>query len=118
VFLRPWRFLFANARWQLPLFRALGVMVPCWLATEWMLRGAPDWSRLVIIGSLLSVTGAWVSLRFALPPELVGEMIGKLSGPLQRTTAFLAGQSGGKKTKSNMKNLHNYKAMSHAQIQL
>jgi O-antigen/teichoic acid export membrane protein len=83
--------------WQLPLIRVLGVMVPCWLATEWMLRGAPDWSRLVINGSLLSVTGAWVSLRFALPPELVGEMIGKLSGPLQRTTAFLAGQSGGKK---------------------
>jgi O-antigen/teichoic acid export membrane protein len=81
--------------WQLPLFWVLGVMVPCWLAIEWMLRGAPDWLRLVINGSLLTVTGVWVSLRFALPSNLVAEIVGKLPTPLQRVAAILGRRTRG-----------------------
>jgi O-antigen/teichoic acid export membrane protein len=75
--------------WQLPLFRVLGVMVPCWLVIGWTLRGAPDWLRLVINGGLLTVTGMWVLLRFALPSDLVAEIVGKLPLPLQRVAVIL-----------------------------
>ena len=75
--------------WQRPLFWIISVMVPCWLAIEWTLRGAPDWLRLVINGGLLTVIGIWVSLRFALPSDLVVETVGKLPPPLQRVAAIL-----------------------------
>ena len=78
--------------WQWPLFRVVGVMVPCWLAIEWMLRGAPDGLRLPIDGGLLTVIGVWVSLRFALPCDLTAEIVSKLPTPLQRGAAFLSGR--------------------------
>jgi len=81
--------------WQLPLFWVAGIMVPCWLATEWTLRGAPDWLRLVINSSLLTATGTWVSLRFALPSDLAAEIVGKLPTPLQRVAAILGRRSCG-----------------------
>jgi len=70
--------------WQKPLIRVLIVLIPLWLIIEQTLRGTPDWIRLVANGSLLTVTGVWVSLRFALPSELVADMLGKLPQPLQR----------------------------------
>ncbi len=79
--------------WQRPLFGVLGVMVPCWLAIEWTLRGAPDWLRLVINGGLLTAIGIWVSLRFALPSELTVEIVGKLPRPMQPMVTLLAGQA-------------------------
>jgi O-antigen/teichoic acid export membrane protein len=81
--------------WQLPLFRVLGVMVPCWLAIGWTLHGAPDWLRLVINGGLLTVSGMWVLLRFALPADLVAEIVGKLPLPLQRVAAILGRRTRG-----------------------
>ena len=77
--------------WQWPLFWIVGFMVPCWLASEWMLRGAPDWLRLVINCGLLTLIGTWVSLRFALPSDLAVEMVGKLPQPLQRMAIILGG---------------------------
>ena len=79
--------------WQLPLFWVVGVMVPCWLVIEWTLRGgAPNWSRLAVNGGLLTMTGIGVSLRFALPADLVAEIIDKLPSPLQRFAAILSGR--------------------------
>lgn len=75
--------------WQRPLLWILGVMVPSWLAMEWTLRGSPDWMRLVISGGLLTMIGTWVSLRFALPSDLVTEIVGKLPSPLRRVSAIL-----------------------------
>ena len=75
--------------WQRPLFRVVGIMVPCWLVTEWTLRGAPDWLRLVINGALLTVIGMFVSLRFALPSDFITDMIGKLPLPLRRVAGFI-----------------------------
>jgi hypothetical protein len=77
--------------WQLPLIWILAVMVPCWLVIEWTLRGASNWLQLVVNGSLLPVTGVWVSLRFALPPELTSELIARLPGRLQRIAVILSG---------------------------
>ena len=79
--------------WQQPLFRVLGILVPCWLVIGWMLRGAPDWLRLVVNGLLLTMIGAWVSLRFALPADLIAEVVGKLPPPLQRVASILRRQS-------------------------
>jgi O-antigen/teichoic acid export membrane protein len=79
--------------WQQPLFRVLGILAPCWLVIGWMLRGAPDWLRLVVNGVLLTMIGAWVSLRFALPADLIAEVVGKLPTPLQRVASMLSWQS-------------------------
>jgi hypothetical protein len=73
--------------WQRPLFWVVGVLTPCWLAIEWILQGASDWWRLVVNGSVLTLVGAWVALRFALPSDLVVELGGKLPAPLQRFAA-------------------------------
>lgn len=77
--------------WQKPLFRLFIVMVPCWLLMEWAGRSLPDWLRLVVNGSVLTLIGAWVALRFALPADLAVEITGKLPQPLRRMAALLAG---------------------------
>jgi O-antigen/teichoic acid export membrane protein len=69
--------------WQKPLFRILMTMVPVWLAMEWALHSAADWLRLVVSGGLLTAVGMWVALRFALPPDLVVELMRKLPPPLR-----------------------------------
>lgn len=81
--------------WQVPLIRELIILVPCWLSLEWLLRGASDWVRLVVNGGLLTMIGALVSLRFALPSDLKIEMLGRLPQPLKWLAGVLAGQSRG-----------------------
>ena len=77
--------------WQLPLFTVLVAMVPCWLVAEWMLRNAPDWLRLLVNGALLTTVGVWVSLRFALPADLIAEIVAKLPAPARRVAIALSG---------------------------
>jgi O-antigen/teichoic acid export membrane protein len=83
--------------WQLPLFKVVGVMVPCWLVMQWTLRGAPDWLRLLVNGSVLTFVGGWVSIRFALPRSLIAELVGELPEPIRRpalvVVRFVCGHS-------------------------
>jgi O-antigen/teichoic acid export membrane protein len=76
--------------WQLPMLRVLAVMIPCWLAMEWLLQGKSDWLRLTVNGGLLAVIGAWAALRVGLPSELLAEIAGKLPPPLKRLVLRLA----------------------------
>ena len=75
--------------WQKPLFGILMIMIPVYLALEWMLFNASNWLRLVLNGSLLTVVGAWATIRFALPFYLLDEIVQKLPKPLQRASVIL-----------------------------
>ena len=77
--------------WQKPLFRMLMAMVPVWLVLEWALHNAADWLRLVVGGSLLTAVGVWVGMRYALPFDLIDEVVRKLPEPLRRATVILVG---------------------------
>ena len=79
--------------WQLPLLRALGVLIPCWLAMEWVLHGKSEWLRFAVNGGLLAVVGAWVTLRLGLSSDLLAEISGKLPPSLRRLVLRLAGQA-------------------------
>lgn len=79
--------------WQLPMLRVLAVMVPCWLALEWLLRGQSDWVRLTANGGLLGLIGAWAALRLGLPSDLLAEIAGKLPPVAGRLALRLAGKS-------------------------
>ena len=70
--------------WQKPLLVILMVMVPIWLAIDWVLPEASSWVRFVVNGTLLTVTGTWVAIRFALPHDFVNEIMGKLPPPVQQ----------------------------------
>ncbi len=70
--------------WQLPLLRVLLVMVPCWLAAEWLVRNQSAWLRLIFTGGILALVGGWASLRLALPANIVSELAGKLPLPVRR----------------------------------
>jgi O-antigen/teichoic acid export membrane protein len=76
--------------WQMPLFWVVGIMGSCWLAIEWMVQSFPDWLRLLANGCLLSIIGVWVSLRFALPSDLIAEVSGKFPPVLQRAVAVFS----------------------------
>jgi O-antigen/teichoic acid export membrane protein len=76
--------------WQRPLFWVVGTMAPCWLVIEWTLPGAPDWLRLVVNGSVLTLVGIWVSFRYALPHSLTAELVGKLPEPIRRPASVIA----------------------------
>lgn len=67
--------------WQLPLLRVLFVMIPCWLAAEWLLRGQSAWLRFLSLGGFLTLAGGGALLQFALPPDVISQLAGKL--PLQ-----------------------------------
>jgi O-antigen/teichoic acid export membrane protein len=75
--------------WQKPLMWILIVMVSTWLTLDWILHGAPIWLRLVVNGTILTATGAWVAIRYALPFDLVAEIIEKLPKPLQSVAVIL-----------------------------
>jgi O-antigen/teichoic acid export membrane protein len=75
--------------WQKPLILILIVMVPIWLAMGWILHDAPTWLLLVVKGTILTTTGAWVAIRYALPFDLVAEIIEKLPMPLKSVAVFL-----------------------------
>jgi O-antigen/teichoic acid export membrane protein len=75
--------------WQKPLFWVLAAMIPVSLALGWVLRGLPDWLRLVASGGLLAAVGAWASIRYALPFDLTDEVVSKLPEPFQRLSAIL-----------------------------
>ncbi len=77
--------------WQKPLFRILMAMIPVWLAMEWALHNAADWLRLVVSGSLLTAVGVWAAIRYALPFDLIDEVVRKLPEPLQRASVILIG---------------------------
>lgn len=83
--------------WQLPLFWVVGLMVPCWLVIEWILRDAPDRLRLVASGSLLGAVGVYVSIRIALPYSLTSELLNKLPESMKRPawiiTRLICGKS-------------------------
>ncbi len=81
--------------WQVPLFRVLAVMIPCWLAMEWLMQGKSDWLRLAVNGGLLAVIGAWAALRLGLPTELLAEIVGKLPLTPRRLVLRLAGRACG-----------------------
>ncbi|MGH7940769.1 MAG: lipopolysaccharide biosynthesis protein [Limisphaerales bacterium] len=88
---KGWKQLLWN--WQLPLFRQLIILVPCWLGVEWIVHGASDWVRLIVNGGVLTLTGLLVALRFALPRDLTVEILDKLPRPLKRLGGVLAGPS-------------------------
>jgi O-antigen/teichoic acid export membrane protein len=77
--------------WQVPLFWVFGTMIPCALAVNWLLRGAPDLLRFVVNGAVLGIVGSWVLARHALPVELTAELSAKLPGPARRLVSLLAG---------------------------
>ena len=79
--------------WQKPGLWLLGMMTPVWLLAAWLLDDAPDWLRLTASGILLTAVGIWASLRFALPTDLVADMVGKLPASLRRFVIFLNRQS-------------------------
>jgi hypothetical protein len=70
--------------WQLPLLRVLLVLVPCWVAVEWLVSGQSVWLRFIITGGVLALAGGWVSVRLALPADIVSELATKLPSPLRR----------------------------------
>jgi O-antigen/teichoic acid export membrane protein len=76
--------------WQLPLLKVAGFMIPCWLLSEWALRGSPNWLRFVVNGALLSLIGAWALLRFVLTANLAIEVAAKLPAFMQRPASILA----------------------------
>jgi O-antigen/teichoic acid export membrane protein len=75
--------------WQKPLLGVLVVMIPVGLAIHWMLPDASSWLRLVLNGSLLTVAGTWVAICFALPSDLVDEIVRKLPKPWQGASVVL-----------------------------
>ena len=77
--------------WQLPLFRLLAILIPSLLAMVWLLRDQSVWLQLFVPGTLLTFIGVWVSLRYALPFDLVTELVGKLPRPIQQATLVLIG---------------------------
>ena len=80
--------------WQKPALLMLVVLAPCGLALAWLLRGTPDWLRLSVYGSVLTVVGLWAALRFALPPALVTDIAQKLPPVFQRPMFFLMSHIG------------------------
>jgi O-antigen/teichoic acid export membrane protein len=81
--------------WQKPLFRVLLAMIPVWLAMAWALHDASNWLQMIFTGGVLTLIGAWVALRHALPSDLVAEIMRKLSPPL-RWMAIPFGKTHGK----------------------
>ena len=77
--------------WQIPLFQILMAMVPAWLVMEWALHDAANWIRLVVGGILLSVVGVGAAIRYALPFDLIDEVVAKLPKLLQRASVILIG---------------------------
>lgn len=66
--------------WQKPLLWILLVMVPVWLILAWVLPVVPNWLRLAVNAGILTAVGAWVALRYALPANLMIEVVEKLPG--------------------------------------
>jgi O-antigen/teichoic acid export membrane protein len=81
--------------WQKPLFYVLTAMIPVWLAMAWALRDASNWFQMTFMGGVLTLIGAWVALRHALPSDLVDEIMKKLS-PSLRWMAISSGKTHGK----------------------
>jgi O-antigen/teichoic acid export membrane protein len=79
--------------WQKPLVLILIIMVPIWLAICWILHDAPTWIRLAVNGAVLTATGAWVAIRYALPFDFIEEIAGKLPKPLQSIAFILRKKS-------------------------
>jgi O-antigen/teichoic acid export membrane protein len=70
--------------WQWPLFQVLVVLVPCWLAAEWLLRNQSAGLRFLIMGGGLALVGGWALLRLALPTDVVSELAGKFPASIRR----------------------------------
>jgi O-antigen/teichoic acid export membrane protein len=85
--------------WQLPLLKVAGLMIPCWLLSEWALRGSPNWLRFVVNGALLTLVGAWALLRFVLTPALTIEITAKLPAFMRRPASILAARFLGHRAK-------------------
>jgi O-antigen/teichoic acid export membrane protein len=76
--------------WQGPLAKILVVLVPLWAAAEWIFRGFGPSVRLLVMGIVLGLGGAWLSIAFALPENFVNEFGKRLPGYLQRFFRYIS----------------------------
>jgi O-antigen/teichoic acid export membrane protein len=77
--------------WQKPLFCVLMILIPIGLAIGWILHDASIWLQLVVNVTVLTTTGAWIAVRYALPFDFIKEITGKLPKPLQWASVILIG---------------------------
>jgi O-antigen/teichoic acid export membrane protein len=82
-----WKPLLWN--WQRPLICVLIVMIPVWLAAEWILHDASNWLRLAVNVGILTISGLWVAIRYALPLDFIDEITSKLPWPIQQKCLVL-----------------------------
>ena len=78
--------------WQKPLIWILMVMVPIWLALGWILQDTSNWLRLLVNGVVLSLIGIWIAISYALPSEMIFEVVEKLPRSLRMIIARIIGK--------------------------